>query len=94
MAAKQGDYRGEGNSFTSSVAFVRLESAFWGEDVWTQSSLAVCADTQSSPSSLNAIENIIEIYILRLNIKSIENIIEIWQIPNVCHLLSDLIKKN
>lgn len=27
MAAKQGDYRGEGNSFTSSVAFVRLESA-------------------------------------------------------------------
>lgn len=45
---------GEGNSFTSSVAFVRLESAFWGEGVWTQSSLAVCAGTQSSPY-LNAI---------------------------------------
>lgn len=45
---------GEGNSFTSSVAFVRLESAFWGEGVWTQSSLAVCAGTQSSPY-LNAL---------------------------------------
>lgn len=48
---------GEENSFTSSVAFVRLESAFWGEDVWTQSSLAVCAEAQSSPTSFNESEN-------------------------------------